>query len=65
MAYLDSVVPLKPGEKHCPYCMGYGGIPTNRNRETIHNNWRTCLQCLGSGKVITGGCGNEQDKPTP
>jgi len=48
---LDVKVGLKPGEKHCPYCLGYGGLP--RPRFDPHCSYfdpPKCLPCDGTGK---------------
>lgn len=38
-------VPLKAGEKHCPFCAGYGWNPsTENNGDAIR-----CSECAGTG----------------
>lgn len=52
---LTSVVPLKAGERHCPFCAGYGANPVAPDyRHWTHHtqsNPTRCFQCDGSGKA--------------
>lgn len=52
---LDSVAGLKPGERHCPYCAGYGGRPVAPDFRGFTNHTQPnpprCGYCDGSGKA--------------
>jgi hypothetical protein len=41
--------PLKPGEKHCIYCSGYGYNPRPRDYNYTGPKAIRCTNCDGSG----------------
>jgi hypothetical protein len=49
----QSPVPLKPGEKHCPHCLGYAIVPMPRERFSSPRSQRheDCTYCDRKGKV--------------
>jgi hypothetical protein len=55
MQLLNSQVPLKSEETHCPICAGYGGLPNKHDPHKSHcyaGMWgvERCHYCQGVGK---------------
>ena len=51
---LDTQVPLREGEKHCSFCLGYGAhpIPKSDPNKTYFEHPK-CTSCEGTGKHKT------------